>query len=150
MPPAGSHSAGFTLFELLAVLAIGGLVLTFAVPAITSTMPNLQMKAAARDFASTLSTARSRAIAQNRETLFIVDLSNRGYWIEGTVKSRKWPDFLRTRFFTAVEDLRDEAQGQIIFYPDGTTTGGELTFIHEDNEISVAVDWLTGRTRIAE
>ena len=56
---------GFTLMELMVVLAIAGLVVGFVVPSFKTTLKNAQRRETATSFYSALTLARSEAIARN-------------------------------------------------------------------------------------
>ena len=58
---------GFTLIELMVVLAVLALILIVAVPNLSTAVPGIEIKGAARDVATGLRWARSQAITGNRE-----------------------------------------------------------------------------------
>ena len=62
------HHAGFTLIEMLTVLAIIGIMLGIGIPAVTSLMKSGGLGAATRHVSSTLSQARQYAITQRVNT----------------------------------------------------------------------------------
>jgi len=66
-PRAGR--AGFTLIELLGILVILGMLATLTVMTWQSVAPRAELNSAVRELASTLSEARSDAIARNAEFL---------------------------------------------------------------------------------
>ena len=68
---------GFTLLELLVVLAIIGVVLAFVPGFMLRTQPGLDVDVAARAIADALRQARSDAVLQNREQLFALDVEER-------------------------------------------------------------------------
>jgi type II secretion system protein H len=70
-------SRGFTLIELMVVLAVLALLLTVAVPFFPKALPGAEIKGAARELAAGLRTARSRAITLNREVGFTLDVEGR-------------------------------------------------------------------------
>lgn len=59
------QEAGFTLIELIVTIAIASVLLGLAVPGFRGTLENAQRRQAATDFYSSLSRARSEAIARN-------------------------------------------------------------------------------------
>ena len=64
---------GFTLFELLVVLAIMGLIAGLAVPRLAQGRPGQEAKLAASELVSSLREARSRAVSENRDVAFRLD-----------------------------------------------------------------------------
>jgi len=59
------HSRGFTLVELAAVLAIVGILVGIAAPAMTATMKSVQLSSASNDLFGSLLLARSEAIKRS-------------------------------------------------------------------------------------
>ncbi len=67
---------GFTLVELLVVLAIAGLLLAVTPPLISAAMPGVELKAAARRTAGALRLAREVAIASGRDAAWVIDVES--------------------------------------------------------------------------
>jgi general secretion pathway protein H len=135
---------GFTLFELLVVLAIIGIVLAVGAPALHRMVPGVQLKSGAETVATALREARGLAIGSNSEVTLVVDLDARALRIGGGAPVQLAVGFDIT-LLTATREVIDAGAGQIRFYPDGTTTGGRITLIRGNVRYHVVVDWLTGR-----
>jgi len=73
------NSKGFTLLEVIIVVAIFGIMAAIAIPSIMSQAPNSKLKSAARDVFSTLQQARMIAVKSSRETAVIFDVANNEY-----------------------------------------------------------------------
>jgi len=74
-------NSGFTLLELMIVIAIIGITSAIAVPNFISWLPKNRMKSAARDIYSTIQSARIRAVKEGRRV--VVDF-NTGTGAAGT------------------------------------------------------------------
>ena len=148
--PASSlrYSTGFSLIELLVVLAIAALILTVTPPLLSSAMPGLQLKSSARQVAAGLRYARDRAVVERTETRLMLDLESGIITVTDRGGSISIPEDLNIALVTAVSELDSDKQGHIRFYPDGTSTGGRITLSYKGNGYAVDVDWLTGRVSI--
>ncbi len=140
-----SRGSGFTLVELLVVLAIISLLLSLVPVAFDRVLPGLQLDATTRDLAAALRQARSRAIRDNRDTALVVDLDERRFEVEGVGRVYEIDQDIEVTLLTAAQELEGEGRGRIRFFPDGTSTGGRVTLSGAGASKMVEVDWLSGR-----
>jgi general secretion pathway protein H len=139
---------GFTLVELLVVLALMGLALTIASPLIGNALPGTQMRASARDVATGLRYARSLAISSNTDVTFDVDVEARRFAVSRSKRNGDFPKDAEITLTTARSELFGSGGGSIRFFPDGTSTGGGVEIVREKRRFLITVDWLTGRVAI--
>ncbi len=66
------RAAGFTLIELMTVIAIGALLLTLALPQWSGLVASARIRTAAEAYASGLTQARAESIKQNTSSEFQV------------------------------------------------------------------------------
>lgn len=144
------RQAGFTLLELLVVLAIAGLTLTVVPPLFSNAMPTLTMRGEAQDIALVLSHTRGQAITRNI-TQEIRLLPDQGLYIVGE-KSRR--HFLPKDIKLGVKNgiLLDELSGEqaVRFFPDGSASGGVISLSNEQRRYELEINWLTGRVQTRE
>jgi general secretion pathway protein H len=140
--------AGFTLLELVIVLAIGVAIyaLLLGVPMRGATTADL--KAAARMLASGLRQAQTTAMATRHDASLTLDLESREFLLPGEKTPRKLPGDIDLKLYTAESEVTSERTGGIRFYPDGSSTGGRITVSSGKRQFLVDVDWLTGRVSI--
>ncbi len=138
---------GFTLVELLVVMAIAALMMS-AVPGLYSAaFPGLEMKSAARRTASTLRLARETAIRQGEDKLLIVDLDAHRLILEG-YRNLSLPKRLSIKLEAANSEMIDDRRGVIRFFPDGSSTGGRIVLSRDGHGYQIGVTWLTGRIEL--
>jgi general secretion pathway protein H len=140
---------GFTLIELVVVLAVLGLVLGLVGARLSSGVSPTELKAAAREIASALRETRSQAIVRNRESSLALDVERHTYRIAGR-GDKSLPQELRLTLTTARSEQITETAGRVRFYPDGTSTGGRVTISSDQATYYVLVDWLSGRVSVKE
>ena len=72
---------GFTLIELAIVIAIIGILSSFAVPAYNEWLPKYRLKNAVMDLQATLNSTKIEAIKSNSEWAIVFDTANDSYHI---------------------------------------------------------------------
>src|SRR5258708_38284671 len=109
-----SAASGFTLIEMIVVLAIIALVSTLVTIRGRPDSPATHARAAAREISGALRTARTESIMTNRSISFTLDVANRSYrWGQQTL--RVLPNDLRLALFTSRDQLVAETAGRIRF-----------------------------------
>lgn len=136
--------SGFTLVELLVVLAIMALLLTIAIPSIQTILPSVELKSDARDVAASLREARSKAILSDQDAVFSIDVQRRIYAISGEKQSHSIRGDVALTLYTAQQELVGGSSANIRFFPDGSSTGGSVKLSRGADAYRVTVDWLTG------
>jgi len=135
-------SRGFTLLELIVVLAIAAFVLAAVLP-VGSRRGGRELERAARDVAASLRIVRERAILANATATLTVDLEHGFYQGEGG-RAAAFPRGAEVRLATTAAEEENPRIGRIRFYPDGSASGGGLMLSRDGERLAVLVDWLTG------
>jgi general secretion pathway protein H len=150
--PIGKYEAarGYTLVELLVVLAVMGLLL-LAAPALISAMrPGVEAKTAAETLANDLRAARTAAVAENSETWVVLNADAKRYTIEPYGMTHELPKSLAFE----LRGNRGENVGtraEFRFFPDGSSTGGSIQITASGGRKHWIIDhWLTGRITVDE
>ena len=145
---AGNNS-GFTLVELLVVLAILALALAVVPPSLTGAIDSARFKSAQRDLVSALRYARSRAVNSQQAASVEINVKQGTMQVAGRQRTLSIPDDAALTLVTAQREQLSADEGAIRFYPDGSSTGGQVRFSRGDQVWSIDVDWLTGRVSTA-
>lgn len=146
----GKNSSGFTLLELMVTLAIVAFALTLLPPMFSAGRSNTQLRQATRDIVNGLRQARSNAIVDNRESTFTLNLAERSYTIGAIGAGQPLGSGIDLELLTARSELSGGRAGQIRFYPDGGSSGGEIRISRNAVAYIVTVDWLTGAVRLGD
>ncbi len=138
---------GFTLVELLVVMAIAALMMTAVPTLFSAALPGVELKATARRTAATLRLARESAIRRGEDTQLVVDLDAHRLVLEG-YRNLNIPARLSVQLDAASSEMIDDRHGVIRFFPDGSSTGGRIVLAQGDHGYQVGVTWLTGRIEL--
>jgi general secretion pathway protein H len=141
--------SGFSLIELLVVLAVMGFALVLIVGYRAPWSSGLSLRGAAAELAAELRLARSQAIAENHPVVLALDLSAHRYRV-GDGPPHALPAQLAIALLTISGERRSGTIGDIRFNPDGSSTGGRIVLADGAHRVAVGVDWLSGRVRIAD
>ena len=139
---------GFTLIELVVVLAIAALLLAIVLPFGFNRRGHDELASGAREIAGALRLARSRAILTNRPASFLVDVENGFYRPPGAGAAHAVPTGSHISLSTAQQEQLNAATGAIRFFPDGSSTGGGVGLSLGPERYDILVDWLTGGVSI--
>jgi general secretion pathway protein H len=142
MAPRDSQR-GFTLLELLVVLAIIGLIVALVPGFVLRSQPQLDIQVAARAIADGMRQTRSEAVLRNRPQAFALDVEGRVFRAGEETPVRIGND-IALSFQTARSQLLSDGVGQIRFFPDGSSTGGLIRLVQGTARADVRSDWLTG------
>lgn len=140
---ASRPATGFTLFEMLVVLMILSLVTALALPSLRRTPEHLRLEAAGRRLASALRFSRVAAIARNADVVLTVDAERRSFAFSGGSTIQLETE-ISVQMIFAAPLRRGRGAGAIRFFPDGTSSGGDIVLALNQRRVRISVNWLTG------
>jgi general secretion pathway protein H len=148
-PRPAAGAAGFTLLEILVVLAIVGFALVLVVGYRPPWSRAFAVDTIAAELSSELRLVRSEAIAENRPVALELDVKGHRYR-GGSAAPRPLPASLSIQVLTIAGQRQDAEVGSIRFNPDGSSTGGRIVLAEGARRVAIGVDWLTGRVSVAD
>lgn len=151
VPPV-MRARGFSLLELLLVMALVAGASLLAVSAFGGGMRGPQLRDAAREVASQLRFARAVAISSGEPQDVAIDPAARR-WQGARGRSGRLPAAATVEFIGASPRQLPGAQardgiGVVRFFPDGAATGGRVRLLYQGAGWDVDVGWLTGEVRV--
>lgn len=141
------HAArGFSLLEVtIAVACLAGLT-ALALTSLAPATDRMRLRAEAREIASLMGAARTRAIVTGAVAVMDFDARQNQIVSGNPAMVRQLPPTVSLRLDTtgSARDLQ-----RIEFYPEGGSSGGMFALADRTRQIIVHIDWLTGRIEIA-
>ncbi|HLZ67811.1 MAG TPA: GspH/FimT family pseudopilin [Aliidongia sp.] len=138
---------GFTLIEMIVVLAILSLVLVMVAARGPLGLHTLTARAAANELASGFRQARARAVADNRPVAVSIDLAAHN-WRIGADRPTALPRDLNIAVLTVAGQTVGGTTADIRFLPDGSSTGGRVELKDGRRRMRIGIDWLNGRVSV--
>lgn len=146
---AGTHEKsgglkpnGFSLLEVLLVLVLGAILMGVVATSLTE---GPVLRKAAREVAASLRHARSVAILQQKQVTWSMNIQSRQFWVNGKGGKRDFHDSVTAKINTASSEVISAHQGNIRFFPDGSSTGGSVELTARKQTYKVNVEWISGR-----
>lgn len=139
---------GFTLLEVVLVLAIVALASLLAAAAVGGGTDGMRLRSAAKEVAAQLRFTRAQALATGEPQRFTIDPAAHA-WTAPKERDGELSRKLSIVFTGAREVQPAEGVGAIVFFPDGASTGGRVRMAIGEAAWQVDVAWLTGEVRVA-
>jgi prepilin-type N-terminal cleavage/methylation domain-containing protein len=134
------NDKGFSMIELIVVLAVMGIVAAIAAPNWNSLLPNYALNNSTRQVQSELHNIKMRAAAENIGFQFAYAQGASGYTIQRDSKT------LVTK--PLAEGTTITKEGTIVFSPRGTASGNRVRLRNANGICRQVVVSQTGRVRI--
>jgi len=151
-----NKQSGFTLIEMMIVIAIMAIFAAIAVPNFLSYMPKSRLNGAARQIMGDLMAARMKAVSQNNEFKIFFLANGHEYMIldddnnNGTDDGGEWTETkdIQNEYHDVTISFEDDLIKNPIFSPKGTASNRKnikLTNSSGSKYIKIAI---TGRVKI--
>jgi general secretion pathway protein H len=149
MSRRSAHIAGFTLIEMVCVMAMLALIATILLPRIPHETTPARLHAYALQLASLLKQDRNAAIRRHTEVSTAIDAGARSVRSGATGQSLQLPADVVFSALLPDRCADRRAFSTINFFASGMSCGGVLALAREGNTIEIRVNWLTGGIELA-
>jgi len=144
---------GFSLLELLLVMALVAAASLLAVGAFGGGLQGMKLRSGAKELAAQFRFARAVAISSGQPQDVVIDPQARR-WQGAKGRSGELPDGGEIVFTGAAaasldRDASLEGKGTVRFFADGAATGGRVRMSANGGGWDVDVGWLTGEVRVS-
>lgn len=145
---ASDRQAGFTLLELVIVFTILAIAATVALPLANRSRSGLALRSTVLEIGAQLRATRTAAIKSNSERTFNIDLLARSFWADGVVAPRPITGQAALDVVVPSSEQTSATSARVRFFPDGSSSGGQILLKGPGRTAVVSVDWVTGNPRI--
>jgi len=140
---------GFTLLEMVCVLAIIALLAAVLLPLIPHQTSRSRLQAYALQVAALLKADRNAAIRRQVSVATVVDAEARAIRSGSSQAVLRVPQDVRFDALLPQTCRERPALSTISFFANGTSCGGAITLTRFDTGYEIRVNWLTGRIEVA-
>ena len=141
--------AGLTLLEVMVALMLVVSALLLALQWFPIGGDRANVRLIGRELALGLRQARTRALTANQPAGFIFDATTRSWRIGENGTPHSLPEGVEVRMQAADQLNVRPREGRIVFFPDGSSSGGVIVITARGRALRIEVDWLTGRIALA-
>lgn len=146
---ADRAEAGFTLFEILVVMAVLVMAMVAVSALYRSPSPGTVLKTAAASLSSCLRDLRTAAIATGSERVASIDVDGRTLSFSDGRSPLQLDRSLVLSVTAADSEQRAPGVAAVRFFPNGSSSGATIQLKSERQKYEVRVNWLTGRVSTA-
>jgi general secretion pathway protein H len=139
---------GFTLLEMVCVLAIVGMLAAVLLPFVPHETSRSRLQAFAIQAATLLKADRNAAIRRGTDVATLIDAKARSIRSGATRDMIRIPDDVRFDALLPQTCKQHASLSTISFFADGMSCGGTIALTRFDTGYEIRVNWLTGRIEI--
>jgi general secretion pathway protein H len=144
----GSSERGFTLLEMVCVIALIAMVAAVLLPLVPRQTSRARLQAYALETATLLKGDRNAAIRRGADVSTLVDAPSRAIRSGTSSYTIRIPDDVRFDALLPQTCRQRAALSTISFFADGMSCGGTIALTRLDRSYEIRVNWLTGRIEI--
>jgi len=144
----GASERGFTLLEMVCVLAIVALMAAVLLPSLPRATSRARLEAYALEIATLLKGDRNAAIRRGGSVATAVDAARRRIAAGASGAAVEVADDVAVEAVLPLNCEGRAALSSIRFFADGSSCGGTIALERFRSRFEIQVNWLTGRIEI--
>jgi general secretion pathway protein H len=141
---------GFTLLEMVAVLAVVAMLAAVLLPIAPRATPRQRLAAYAVQTAALLKADRTAALRRNAQVTAQIDAPGRTIRSGSSGRIMRIPDDVSLQAMLPLTCNERPARSTISFFGSGMSCGGTIVLSRLGTGYEVRVNWLTGGVEVAE
>jgi general secretion pathway protein H len=135
---------GLTLVEMMVVLAILAISAAVAYPSFRASSETNEPALHLTRISAMLKAARGRSISSGRDVAFVINTTDSTYGLSSDTTPTQFPKVLSMTLTAARSTAPGEEGAALVFFPDGSSTGGRISITDGRKTAGLVVGWLTG------
>jgi len=139
--------SGFTLLELLVVISLLAMIAGIVAANLQRGSTSAQLNSQTRQLMALLRQTRTRALSESQILVMSAGEDGTRYRVGPSEEDVALPE----GFSVAIQSntqVQGFAQNQILFYPDGSSSGGQIEMHSPAGDAEIDVNWLTGEVSL--
>lgn len=145
---SNENAAGFSLVEMLAIIALLATIAAIALPAMRGQPDRLRFEVTVNRIMDAIRLTRTMAIATNSISDLEFDLDKKIFQSKA-VAPAVVPNEITLKLKVAALSGTTYSSGKIKFFPDGSSSGAEIMLSMRSMSTTICLNWITGIAREA-
>ena len=140
---ARGREKGFTLLEVIIVITLVVLILSFTTLFFGNALPGARLNSAARELSAMMRYAKILAQNNGEPQTVLINLDTGRYGIEG-IQTRNIPEGINIRVTDPVTGEVSRGNYAVLFHESGIAEGGTITLWNAKRTLNIEIDPIVG------
>lgn len=140
--PRNKAHSGFTILEMIISLALIGMLIGISSKLVRGPGGRIEIESSMRGLCRSLRASHALSMARNNEIIFRIDYNKHSYFSDG-IQERFLSKDIIINAITSRYGPQNETLNTITFFPDGSSSGGDIFLAIGSYKAKISVNWLT-------
>lgn len=140
--PRNKAHSGFTILEMIISLALIGMLIGISSQLVRRPGGRIEIESSMRGLCRSLRASHALSMARNNEIIFRIDYNKHSYFSDG-IQERFLSKDIIINAITSRYGPQNETLNTITFFPDGSSSGGDIFLALGSYKAKISVNWLT-------